>query len=249
MKKTIAALLLCLMMLVSAALAENLSALSDAELLALYQDVLAEMAVRGIGDASDGSDREAAEKSAMIQRLVNFFQYWNSNSLDDMLSLCASDWKADREQPRTELFVILANRKPLSMTPERVYGTADDAARTVTLRATIDRNNGKSAEEYRFNIVMKKETDGRWYIDPSGLTGYESAEQEPLPAATQEPAGKLVLYYVPEGGSKYHVDQNCKTVHPKYLPMQGQFTMDQLNEEPFSALEPCNVCGAPVRPE
>ena len=262
-KKIVIALLVCLIMLVSAAMAEDLSALSDQELITLHQEVLTEMAARGIEyleDASAGPEQDTAERNAMLGRLVTFFSAWSSNNLDDMLPLCASDWKENCEQPRTELFVILANRTPQSLTSERVSGSPGDPVRTVTAAAMIDRNNGKSAALYRLRIVMKKEEDGLWYIDPSSLLNAEDAEREPLPVPTAEPAADIpeesenaasgmVLYYVPEGGSYYHVDQNCKTVHPKYRPIQGHFTEDRLNDEPYSVLQPCSVCGAPERPE
>ena len=267
MKKSLFALIICMTMLFSAACSEGLSVLSDQELTNLHQEVLAELAARGIeysNDVSPEMEQEASEKSALLKRLADFFLYWNANNLDSMLSLCASDWKACLEYPRTELFVIMANRTPLSLTPERVCGNAGDTVRTVNAVAMIDRNNGKSAALYRFSIIMQKEDDGLWYIDPSSLINYENAEQELLPVQTGEPAQSIpeessekpedtaavtVLYYVPEGGNYYHLDQNCKSVNPKYQPIRGQFTMNELNDEPYSALKPCNVCGAPARPE
>ena len=56
-----------------------------------------------------------------------------------------------------------------------------------------------------------------------------------------------VLYYHPDGGEYYHLDPNCRSVHPNYLPLEGMFTYAQVNGEPYAALEPCNVCGAPQR--
>ena len=45
----------------------------------------------------------------------------------------------------------------------------------------------------------------------------------------------------------YHLDQNCPTIHPKYLPLTGQFVFSQVNDAEYAGLEPCNVCGAPMR--
>ena len=46
-------------------------------------------------------------------------------------------------------------------------------------------------EESLFSIIMQKEDDGLWYIDPSSLINYENAEQELLPVQTGEPAQNI----------------------------------------------------------
>ncbi len=56
-----------------------------------------------------------------------------------------------------------------------------------------------------------------------------------------------VLYYNPDGGSKYHLDPNCKSVLPKYQPLEGQFTYAEVNDEQYLYLEPCRICSAPGR--
>lgn len=49
-------------------------------------------------------------------------------------------------------------------------------------------------------------------------------------------------YYInPEGGTKYHVDQYCKSTHPKYLPLQEV----ELTENILNKYAPCNVCMTP----
>ena len=60
---------------------------------------------------------------------------------------------------------------------------------------------------------------------------------------------EIVYYINPNGGIYYHLDQNCPRVHAKYLPLQGVFHLSELNEEPSLSLKPCQVCGAPQRPE
>ena len=57
----------------------------------------------------------------------------------------------------------------------------------------------------------------------------------------------VILYYNPNGGTKYHLDQNCKSTHAKYLPMKGTFYYSQINDEEYVNLKPCNVCNAPAR--
>ena len=157
------------------------------------------------------------------------------------------------DNPKTALFGLLANRTPLDYTVEKISGTVDDTSRTVTVTSTIDRNNGKDPVKYRLGVLMVKE-DGQWYVDPKSLKTYENAETpdpalEPTPTPTQEPAASpnTVLYYNPDGGSMYHADPNCKSVHAKYLPLKGHFTYAEVNDGKYAELYPCNVCAAPLR--
>ena len=99
---------------------------------------------------------------------------------------------------------------------------------------------------------MVLEGDGLWYVDPVSLTTNEIPESAPVPEQTPAPAaeitGDTILYYNPEGGSKYHLDPNCKTVNSKFIPLQGAFLYSEINEQHLD-LKPCQVCGAPERTE
>lgn len=57
----------------------------------------------------------------------------------------------------------------------------------------------------------------------------------------------LVLYRNPNGGSNYHLDQNCSGVKEKFLPLTGDFTYGDLDSEEFKRLTPCTSCAAPVK--
>ena len=51
------------------------------------------------------------------------------------------------------------------------------------------------------------------------------------------------VYYInPEGGSKYHYDQNCPSVNPRFLPLSVSITTDDLKKEPYLQLSPCSIC-------
>ncbi len=51
------------------------------------------------------------------------------------------------------------------------------------------------------------------------------------------------VYYInPEGGTKYHYDQHCPSVHPRFLPLSVSITTDDLKKEPYSQLSPCSIC-------
>ena len=185
------------------------------------------------------------------EQLRSFFYFWSVNKEDEMLSLCAPSWQNSVDSPKTALFGIKANRTPLDYTIEKVSGTGEDSTRTVTLTSQMDRNNGKAPQKYRLNVLMVKE-GGIWYVDPSSLKSYDPVETTEAVTATATPTiqpvnSKTVLYYNPDGGSKYHLDPNCQSTNKRYLPLKGQFTYDQLNDEKYAKLQPCNVCDAPVR--
>ena len=103
---------------------------------------------------------------------------------------------------------------------------------------------------------MVRGDDNQWYVDPQSLKTYETAETQdpatiatPTPTATPPTSASTVLYYNPDGGTKYHLDQNCKSTHAKYLPLKGHFKYSEINDKKYKDLEPCNVCAAPLRPD
>ena len=73
------------------------------------------------------------------------------------------------------------------------------------------------------------------------------SEQEVLDEENT-PYADTPLYYTPDKGTKYHIDQNCSVVAAKYRPMENYFFWSELDDEPYRDLERCNVCGAPFRP-
>ena len=77
----------------------------------------------------------------------------------------------------------------------------------------------------------------------------EMADRGMTAEETPETLGDTVLYYHPDGGQYYHADQNCLSVHEKYLPLSGKFLYSELENEAYRDLLPCNVCGAPARRE
>ena len=195
-----------------------------------------------------------AVEDTTTSRLESFFRFWSANKQDEMLTLCSPSWQSSVDNPKTALFGLLANRTPLDYTVESVSGTAEDTTRKVTVTSTIDRNNGKAPVKYRLTVLMQREGD-QWYVDPQSLKTYDEAETpDPAlantPTPTPEPSvnASTVLYYNPDGGTKYHLDQNCKSTHAKYLPLKGHFTYGEINNDKYVKLTPCNVCAAPLRP-
>lgn len=250
MRKFAVLLAAAVVLFTSAAPAQDLSGLTDDELLRLWQDVQAEMGNRGMA-YTEPLSQEDADKAAMLERLLEFFRHWSGNRQDDMLLLCSSAWKESVENPGTSLFGLLGNRTPKSLETIDVSGEPGDTARTVTVHSMIDRNNGKGPYLYRLEILMKKENDGLWYVDPSSLKNCELIDDTyPTPEPTETPAGLndgTLLYYFPGGGSYYHLDPYCKRVNEKYLPLEGSFTYGGLKKGEHIELAPCAVCHAPPR--
>ena len=254
MKKIFLILIAVMLFFSSASLAEDLSALTDREVLALYQGVQAEMERRGLS-AKQGTEFEAAD---VRDRVTAFFSFWSSNDLNNMLEICNSGWKSACENPLTELFTILRNRTPLDLeirSASPIAGESVDGLQyyLVTVTTLMDRNDGRDPVRYLFRFLMRKEEDGLWYLDPTSFNNSEDAEEAFTAEATEgeNDAGmaETVLYYQPDGGEYYHLDQNCRRVNPALLPLQGSFLYSELNSEPYRNLKRCEICGAPLAPE
>ena len=61
------------------------------------------------------------------------------------------------------------------------------------------------------------------------------------------PDDSMQLYRNPNGGSNYHLDQNCSGVRDKFLPLTGDFTYGDLDTDEFDGLTPCVYCDAPKK--
>ena len=197
---------------------------------------------------------DAAEDA--VEQLMSFFYFWSVGNDEAMLSLTAPSWRNSVENPASALFVLLLNRTP-QQDYEVTNVTLGDAMRTVTVKVTINKNDGRaSMDRYAFKVIMKKE-DGIWYVDPQSLASNEketatqtvaSANTTPTQPPLYTGTPTTVLYYNANGGSMYHLDPDCPSVGKKYKPM-SQFMFTELGQSPYSELRPCNQCGAPIPDE
>lgn len=254
-KKIFVLLVAAAVLLSSFALAEDLSSLPDEELLDLYMRVTEEIETRYMVTWQGYTDRitpAGIVDEDAVERINDFFRNWARNGLDDMLALCAPSWKAYTKDPKTELFKIHGNRTPINMEIIAMFGDADDTVRTVSVVCIMDRNNRADPKQVLFQLLLEKDADGLWYINPESLLTYKESDLrgEPDPEPTQAPdaSGSVMLYYSPDGGRYYHADRNCKSVNPIFLPLQGSFSPEELEDEAYKDLMPCNICGAPLRP-
>ncbi len=65
---------------------------------------------------------------------------------------------------------------------------------------------------------------------------------------TEYPDDDTPIYYNPQGGKRYHSDQNCSSVNQRYLPMT-EITYGDLKTDEFSRLTACGTCNPPTHPE
>jgi len=61
------------------------------------------------------------------------------------------------------------------------------------------------------------------------------------------PDAGLPLFYNPDGGKYYHLDQNCSSIKNRFLPLKGETAYGQLEDELTRKLTPCPYCKPPVR--
>ncbi len=189
---------------------------------------------------------------ATLNSLSSFFFFWSINDIDQMVNYCAPSWVKKYEDPKSELFGILANRIMKSYTPGTPTGTDNDISRTVPVTATVDKNVNEGESVFIFNVIMLKENEN-WYVDPMSLKSHEEVEATTFsviitqPPTPQPAEASMVLYYNPDGGTFYHADPNCPSVDEKYRPLSGTFTYGQINEPAYANLKVCQRCAAPMR--
>lgn len=196
------------------------------------------------------------------RRLELFMSLWQSNNTTEMVSLVQPSWCSKQENPSQTLFTVLKNRTPEDFVIEEISGSDTDNSRTVTMRATINKNTGKAPSVYRFMIMMVKE-GGEWYVNPNSLATNDEVQttdenvvnnknqagtvtEPPRTTVTPPPPASTLLYYN-DGANFYHMDPNCISVKSEYLPFDFQFAYGDLktvrNE---NGLSPCLKCNAPT---
>ncbi|MDD4080222.1 MAG: L,D-transpeptidase, partial [Eubacteriales bacterium] len=61
------------------------------------------------------------------------------------------------------------------------------------------------------------------------------------------PDPSLALYYNPDRGQYYHLEQNCRSIKDRYLPLKGEMTYGELDDGGYQKLTPCKSCNPPIR--
>lgn len=195
------------------------------------------------------------------RRLDLFMELWKVNNTTEMVNLVQPSWRSQQENAAKSLFLALANRTPEDFTIEEISGTETDNSRTITMRATINKNTGKAPIVYRFMVMMVKE-GGEWYVNPNSLATNDAEEtaaedenvvktqssgavtEPPRETVTPAPPASTPLYYN-IGGNYYHMDPECPSVAKDYLPFDASFSYADLASYNRDLL-PCLNCNAPV---
>lgn len=197
-------------------------------------------------------------------RLELFMSLWQVNNPTEMVELVQPSWRSKQENASQALFTLLKNRTPEDYVIEEIDGSDTDNSRTITMRATINKNTGKAPSIYRFMIMMVKEGD-EWYVNPNSLASNDeqtiteenvvnnknaggNVTEPPRTTVTPAPPASTILYYN-EGANFYHMDPNCSSVSSDNLPFDRQFTYGELAEvSSANGLNPCLKCNAPTDP-
>ena len=187
-----------------------------------------------------------------------------SSRVQDQGALFTNSDAAQQQSPEATLYQMIRNGKPINYQIENAQGSDGDTSRTITLKATIDYQNGITPTLCRLQVLMFRVNDV-WYVDPQSLGGTpidEAAENASAsvsnpnlgstiaPTATPIPTGSAdaqILYYNKDGGKYYHAVPNCSAVAERYWPLD-EFYYSDLNSQQFKNLIRCTTCNAPQRP-
>ena len=188
------------------------------------------------------------------QRLQDFMGAWSRINYAEMASYCLPSWINQQDSAETAMFHLRANRTIVSYEVLEITGNDSDQTRTIHMNAVIDKSNGNPPETHRFQVLMVR-INNEWYVDPRSLSSIGIIETEAEIAArtiativpTATPPADTRLYYNPNGGRFYHLDPNCPSLLPEYLPMTASFYFGDINKPEFSQLVPCVTCRAPSR--
>ena len=123
------------------------------------------------------AETETIDDVIVRGQLDAFFDGWKNSDYDRMLEGCSPEWKKKQEDAKRSLFALLANRTALEMTIEQITEDGTGTERRATVVALMDRHNGKDPTLYRLSVLVTKDPDGNWYVDPESLKSLEADEK------------------------------------------------------------------------
>ena len=145
-------------------------------------------------EVTENTRTEAMDEAIIRDLLAVFFGGWKSSDYDLMLEACSPEWTKEQENAKQSLLILLANRTALEMTIEQIAEEEAGPDRCVEVKVLMDRNNGRDPLLYMLSVLVTKDPDGNWYVDPESLKSVEviteaAAETENDSAAeTEAPA-------------------------------------------------------------
>ena len=221
-------------------------------------------------ESEEDTTADLGSASLAQQKLDQFMAAWSNKDYAAMVTYSAPNWVNQFESQReaeTGIFHLSAIRTPLGYQILDVSGNDSDQTRTITMQASISKNDGRDPLTYNFQILMIR-ANNEWYVDPNSISSSQVVQPAMTPAPVQDAAiltaqgglsaatepptvsavrSDTVLYYNQDGGEFYHIDPNCDSIGEKYKPLTAMFYYRDVSNETFKNLKTCPVCGAPAR--
>ena len=129
------------------------------------------------GCTADFGETADPENARIEELMTFFFDGWKNSDYDRMLEGCSPEWKKKHEDAKMSLFALLANRTALEVTIEQITEDGTGPDRRAAVLVLMDRNNGKDPAQYRLSVLVTKDPDGNWYVDPESLKSYEVIDE------------------------------------------------------------------------
>ena len=127
------------------------------------------------GTATAAPDENETDH-ALIQRVVDFAERWNSREertdedLDEMLKLCSAEWKEKAGNAREALDEILGDTICAGFGDgNEISGSAGDPVRTLTCENILLAVGNKTYDKFRMEFDLCLGKDGLRYINPESI--------------------------------------------------------------------------------
>ncbi|QTE70044.1 hypothetical protein JRC49_09515 [Clostridiales bacterium FE2011] len=114
-----------------------------------------------------GSTVKAGEIPAFVSRINEFYTCWSKGDKDGMLALCPPDMR-DTGYENFMIYLQSLPGTPLEWKIGQLYGKPEDDIRGAACEGIHRSPNGSKVMNLA-DIVVKKESDGQWYIIPASI--------------------------------------------------------------------------------
>ena len=134
--------------------------------------------------AENGAAAEAADKitgiaeSMMVHHLWGFFTHWAEGDTATMAGICSYDWRKGKENPGQALREVLGSARPHGYAVNGFSGKNGDPVRTADITLQWETEQGDYRYS-RYEIALRKDWEGYYYLDPDGFTSGVPAEPVP----------------------------------------------------------------------
>ncbi len=192
--------------------------------------------------------------------LDNYLKMWQQQNYEDMVQFTLPSWQAVQTSPARQLSWTHAGwiLNGWTIMPTAITSVVDSA--TIVVTANLTKNTSVKTDLVQEYQAIIQNIDGKWYVDPdsmrSGIPVVQATPNVATPATdtqVNEPASSpttnpdLKLWYNPDGGKFYHLEQKCADIKESYYKLMKSFKFSQLSESTFAKLKPCPTCKAPKK--